>query len=197
LEDLERRAGTSDESSSTGSEKQGQTPSTKSSKKSSKSSKPGNSQKVAASQPPQFTPPMNHEDEMMFPTSYDDRERSHTPPFMPYSAYPPPDEVLLPPYGSHQSYHPMTTADGYPSYTMATTVPCTLPSMTHFSDAIKREAYPEEAMSPYMNYNGFVPSMDVNAHHNPYDNSNPHVSSSHLRHHHSTISSSQHGRETR
>jgi hypothetical protein len=140
-----------------------------------KSKSNGSSQKAV--QAPQFTPPMNHDDELLFPGSYDDRERSHTPPFMAYSTYPPPDEMLLPPYGSTQSYHPMTTAEGYPSY-MAATVPCTLPSMTHFSDAIKREAYPEESLSPYMSY-GYVPGMDVNSH-NPYDNSNPHVS--HVRH---------------
>jgi hypothetical protein len=133
---------------------------------------------------------MTHEDELLFPGgSYDDRERSHTPPFMPYSAYPPPEEMLLPPYGNTQSYHPMTTADGYPSYMATTTVPCTLPSMTHFSDAIKREPYPEESLSPYMNY-GFVPGMDMSAAQNPYDNSNPHVS--HVRHHHTF-----HHRETR
>ncbi|KAI0129586.1 hypothetical protein BJ170DRAFT_281055 [Xylariales sp. AK1849] len=172
LEDLERRAGTSDGSSSaTGSEKQGQTAS-KPAKKSSAKAQKSNTSPQKAVQPPQFTPPMNPDDEFIFSPGYDERERSHTPPFMPYSAYPPPDEMLLPPYGSAQSYQPMTTAEGYPSY-MATTVPCTLPSMTHFSDAIKREAYPEEALSPYVNY-GYVPGMDVNGH-NPYDNSNPHT----------------------
>ncbi|KAI1846072.1 hypothetical protein JX265_000995 [Neoarthrinium moseri] len=172
LEDLERRAGTSDGSSpASGSEKQGQT--NKSSKKSPSKTQKSNVMPQKPVPAPQFTPPMTHEDELMFPSSYDERERSHTPPFMPYSAYPPPDEMLLPPYGSAQAYHPMTTADGYPSYIATTTVPCTLPSMTHFSDAIKREPYPEESLSPYMNY-GFVPGMDMNAQ-NPYDTSNPHT----------------------
>lgn len=126
-------------------------------------------------QPPQFTPPMHHDDEFLMPTAYDDRERSHTPPFMAYSSYPPPDEMLMPPYGSAQPYQAMTAAEGYQTYMAATTVPCTLPSMTHFSDAIKRETYPgEDSMSPYISY-GFVPGMEVNAP-NPYDHSNPHVS---------------------
>jgi hypothetical protein len=113
---------------------------------------------------------MSHDDEILFPHGYDERERSHTPPLT-YSTYPPPDE-MMPPYGSAHAYHAMTTADGYPSY-MATTVPCTLPPMTHFSDAIKREAYPhEESMSPYVSY---YMSAEPQAP-GPYDHSNPHVS---------------------
>ncbi|KAI1388007.1 uncharacterized protein F4822DRAFT_430761 [Hypoxylon trugodes] len=175
LEDLERRAGSSDDAASpTGSEKQSQ-PSTRNTKKTSSSK----SQKSTAApqkpvQPPQFTPPMNHDDEILFShATYDDRERSHTPPsYMNYSAYPPPDEMILPPYGSAQPYHPITTGEGYPSY-MASSVPCTLPPMTHFNDAIKRETYPEESMSSYMSY-GFVPAVDVHGH-NSYDHSNPHT----------------------
>ncbi|KAH6647643.1 hypothetical protein BKA67DRAFT_578126 [Truncatella angustata] len=171
LEDLERRANTSDGSSSaSGSEKQGQT-TTKSIKKSaSKSQKAtSTSQKAVA---PQFTPPMTHDDELMFPSTYDDRERSHTPPFVQYSPYPPPDEMLLPPYGTAQPYQSMTAAETYPGY-MATTMPGTLPSITHFNDAIKREPYPDESLSPYMNY-GYLPGMDMSGQ-NPYDSSNPHT----------------------
>jgi hypothetical protein len=170
LEDLERRAGSSDGSPPPQAEKQ-----TQSSNRTTKKSSGSKSQKPAAVpqkavQPPQYTPPLHHEDELLFTphSQYDDRERSNTPPFVTYSSsYPPPDEMLLPPYGSAQPYHAMTTAEGYPSY-MATTVPCTLPSMTHFSDAIKREAYStEESMSPYMSY-GFMPGI-------PYEHSNPHT----------------------
>ncbi|KAI2468193.1 hypothetical protein F4781DRAFT_278826 [Annulohypoxylon bovei var. microspora] len=174
LEDLERRAGTSDDASSpTGSDKQSQS-STRTTKKtsSSKSQKSSTPQKPV--QPPQFTPPMNHDDEILFGHTYDDRERSHTPPsFMGYSAYPPPDEMILPPYNAAQPYHhPITTSEGYPSY-MASAVPCTLPPMTHFNDAIKRETYPPEESMSYVNY-GFVPGMDVHAQ-NSYDHSNPHT----------------------
>ncbi|KAK8127916.1 hypothetical protein PG984_009024 [Apiospora sp. TS-2023a] len=80
-----------------------------------------------------------------------------------------PDDMMLPPYAT------ITTAEGYSSY-MATTVPCTLPSMTHFSDAIKRESHPgEESLYPSMNY-GYVPSMEVPGY---YENSNTHVYNQH------------------
>ncbi|KAI1816565.1 hypothetical protein GGS20DRAFT_583392 [Poronia punctata] len=175
LEDLERRAGSSDEGSPPTNvpEKQAQ-PGGRSSKKNSKASKSSNASTQKPAHPPQFSPPMSHEDEILFQHQYDDRERSHTPPFI-YSQYPPPDEMAVPPYSSGQSYHGMTSAEAYPSY-MASSVACTLPPMTHFSDAsggVKREAYPsDDPMSPYVNY--YVP-VDVNAP-GPYDHhSNPHT----------------------
>jgi hypothetical protein len=99
---------------------------------------------------PQFVPPMSHEDELLYAPALDDNEL-YTPSFIPYSSYPPPDELPLPSYGTTQSYHP--------SYT-ATTVPYTLSPMIHSSDAVKREPYPEESLSPYMN-NGFVPGSNL------------------------------------
>ncbi|KAI0379013.1 hypothetical protein F5Y04DRAFT_260920 [Hypomontagnella monticulosa] len=174
LEDLERRAGSSDDASSpTGSDKQSQSSSRNTKKTSSSKSQKSASAPQKPVPAPQFTPPMNHDDEIMF-QSYDDRERSHTPPFMPYSTYPPPpEEMVLPPYSQAQPYHhAITTSEGYPSY-MASSVPVTLPPMTHFNDAIKRETYPEEPMSSYMSYN-FVPGMDVHGQHS-YDHSNPHT----------------------
>ncbi|KAI1079963.1 hypothetical protein F5B20DRAFT_541762 [Whalleya microplaca] len=173
LEDLERRAGSSDDSSSpTGSEKQTQ-PGSRTTKKTNPTKGKSATSPQKTVQPPQFTPPMTHEDELVFSSSYE-RERSRSPPFMTYpsSAYPPPDEMLMHPYNSAQPYQPITTAETYSNY-MATTVPCTLPPMTHFSDAIKREPYPEESMSPYMNY-GYMPGMGVSAP-NSYDHSNPHT----------------------
>ena len=91
-----------------------------------------------------------------------------------HAAYPSPDEVMVPPYGSTAPYHPITSAEGYPAY-MASTMPCTLPPLTHFSDAIKREAYPEESLSPYVNY-GYVSGVEVNGHGHYEQHSNPHVS---------------------
>ena len=119
---------------------------------------------------------MTSDDELMLGPAYEERDRSHTPPtYMTYSVYPPPDEMLLPPYGSAAPYHPITTAEAYPAF-MASTVPCTLPSMTHFRDAIKREAYPEESLSPYVHY-GYVPGgVEVNGHGHYEQHSNPHVS---------------------
>lgn len=173
LEDLERRANTSD-GSPPASEK-GQSPSKSSRKSPAKTHKANPAQKPVPA--PQFTPPMTNDDELLFPSTYDDRERSHTPPYIQYSSYPPPDEMMLPPYGTAQPYQTMTTAEAYPTY-LATTVPSTLPSITHFSDAIKREHYPDESLSPYMNY-GFLPGLDMGGQ-NSYNSSNPHVS--HVRH---------------
>lgn len=124
----------------------------------------------------QFTPPLENNDELLFAPSADDRERSHTPPVYPYStSYPPPDESLLAPYGSAQPYQPMGTMDSYPSYLSPATMASTVPSMTHFSDAFKRDSYSSEAgIGQYPPYS-FYSAVDVNAP-SPYDQSNPHVS---------------------
>lgn len=118
---------------------------------------------------------METSDEFLFSQTYDERERSHTPPMFGYSTYPAPDELLLAPYGSAQPYPTMTAADTYPNYLTASTVPVTLPPMNHFSDAMKRDSYPGDDYNAYMSY-GFVPGMDYNAP-SPYDPSGPHVSS--------------------
>ncbi|KAI2617803.1 hypothetical protein GGR54DRAFT_197722 [Hypoxylon sp. NC1633] len=174
LEDLERRAGTSDDASSpTGSEKQSQSQSSARNTKKTSSSKSQKSSAAQKSAPqPQFTPPMNHEDEVIFGHPYDERGRTGSPAYNSYS-YPSPDDAILPPYGSAQPYPTMTNGESYSNY-ITTPVPCTLPPMTHFHDAIKREPYPaEESVSSYMNY-GFVHGIDVNAPHS-YDHSNPHT----------------------
>lgn len=76
---------------------------------------------------------------LFFPGTYGDRARSDSAPQFTYSTYPAPDEILLAPYTSAQSCPAVTTADVYPDYMTASTVPMTPPSMTHLSDAIKRE----------------------------------------------------------
>ncbi|KAI1325041.1 hypothetical protein F5Y16DRAFT_379117 [Xylariaceae sp. FL0255] len=160
LEDLERRAGSSDEGSSPThvAEKPSQS-NNRGSKKTSKGSKSNAATAQKQVVPPQYTPPMTHDDEIMFASQYDERERTHSPPFV-YSSYPPPDEMMVAPYSAAQpSYHAMTTAEGYPSYMASSAVPCTLPPMTHFSEAIKREAYHPEEMSPYY----YMNNMEVNA----------------------------------
>jgi hypothetical protein len=128
---------------------------------------------------------MNADDEYLFQgTPYDERERSHTPPLFAYSSYPPPPEdILQGTYHDHQqyqTYRPMTT-EAYP-YDLATTVPVTLPSMTHFSDAVKRESvYGEDTTGlSYVPYGGYLPGIDMSAP-SPYENSNPLVSF-HVRH---------------
>ena len=187
LEDLERRAGTTDGPASGGDNKQTSPKSGKKAQSAPKAQKQQSSVHVAAVAQPQkmpqsqFTPPMHTDDDYLFPpTPYDERERSHSPQLFAYSTYPaPPEDMLLPTYGGqhHQSYRPMTTAEPYPDYLTATVpVPVTLPSMTHFSDAIKREGFGEDSgLSPYM-YGSYLPGIDMNAP-SPYDNSNPHVSS--------------------
>ncbi|KAK0709619.1 hypothetical protein B0T26DRAFT_653114 [Lasiosphaeria miniovina] len=167
LEELERRAGTSDGASSSGGEKA--SPPSKSNKKSQQSHK---AQKQASAPPTkptvqtQFSPPMHHDDEYLFPSSYDERERSHTPPMYAYSTYPPPPEdMLLAPYGAVQGYRPVTT-EAYSEYMTPPPVPVTLPSMTHFNDALKRDpgfSGPDENL-PYMgSYNSYLPGVDMSA----------------------------------
>jgi hypothetical protein len=115
----------------------------------------------------QFTPPMEHSDEFIFGT-YDDRERSNTPPMFNYSSYPAPDDMMMPPYGTSQSYTTggmVTTTDTYPSYLTAP-VHSTLPSMSHFADASMKRDYSTDA---YFSY-GFMPGMDMHA---AYDHTNP------------------------
>jgi hypothetical protein len=182
LEDLERRAGSSDEGENDKPTQIASTRGTSPTKPAgvAKRASPAKASKPAPIQHAgpknmihgQFTPPMESTDELGFSSAFSDRERSHTPPMFTYANYPAPDELLVNPYG-HQAYPAvstgMTTADAYPSYLAASTVPLTLPSMSHFSDAVKRESYPsDESMNPYMNF-GFVgvPS--------PYDQSNPHT----------------------
>jgi hypothetical protein len=183
LEELERRAGSSDDASSSGNEKP--SPPTKAKRtQAPKAQRQTPPAQVKPAMPGQYTPPMHHDDEYLFPHSYDERERSHTPPMFAYSTYPPPpEEMIMPPYGAVQGYRPMPT-ESYPEYLSPPPVPVTLPSMTHFSDAIKRETtgYPggqvEEGM-PYMTYNGYqLPGIDMSAGHpSPYDQM-PHVSAS-------------------
>lgn len=120
----------------------------------------------------QYTPPMNHDDEVLFQSDYDARNRSRTPPYMPDGYYPTPQEdVLFPRFP--QQYRPMPTESSYAETFLA---PVTLPPMnSHFNDAIKREGSfgGDESMVPYMHYNTYLPGIEPS----PYD-SNPHVSSS-------------------
>ncbi|KAG7424326.1 Transcription factor radR [Fusarium oxysporum f. sp. raphani] len=149
LEDLERRAGSSDDAES---DKQPQKPAKSKQSPSAAPSKPVASQG-------QFTPPMEPTDELSPPDTYDNRAHLESPPQFTYSAYAAPDEILPAPYDSAQSYPAIETADAYPNYMAASTVPMTPPSMTHFSDAIKRETYPsDDGFTPYMTC-GYMPPM--------------------------------------
>ncbi|CAK7222673.1 hypothetical protein SBRCBS47491_004939 [Sporothrix bragantina] len=128
----------------------------------------------------QFTPPLHPEDDMLFAAQtaaavYDDgqhssRDRSHTPPSMfapvtAYSAYPPPEDMMMGttgvtsrattataasshhslhhnPHSSHHGSHYRTdaapTTYEYNEWAMAAAVPVTLPSMNHFTDGMMK-----------------------------------------------------------
>ncbi|GJN73610.1 transcription factor bzip protein [Purpureocillium lilacinum] len=178
MEDLERRAGSSDEAE----------PEKKRTPSPSKSAKRPSAPKAQKAQPApmpskpivqqgQFTPPMDSTDEIVFTAPiYGERERSHTPPVFSYTPYPAPDELLLDPYGSAPAYPSMSgPAEPYPNYlTAPASMPATLPSMTHFADAMKRDSYPsDDGMSSYLGY-GFVPGVEMNMP-SPYDASNAHT----------------------
>jgi hypothetical protein len=155
LKELERRETTLDDASSCGNEKP--SPST--------NTKPTQAFKGQSQSPPslvvpvlqgQYTPPMHDDDEYLFPAACDERERSHTPPTFAYPTYPPPPEhMIMPPYGAVEEYHPMPT-EIYPEYLSLAPVWVSLPLMTYFSDAIKQETgYPgsgpvDEGLPPYM-----------------------------------------------
>ncbi|KAG7140306.1 hypothetical protein HYQ45_003008 [Verticillium longisporum] len=171
LEDLERRAGEDGNSSS---EKTTQPKGTASKRSQSASTKAHKNAPERQLSQGQFTPPMNHEDELLFPPFDDVRERSHTPPLFPYSSYPPPDELIMAPsYSVGQSYPPpVTTAEMYSSYISAS-VPVTLPPMNHFNDAVKRESYPSDDGYSYINY-GYIPGIEMTPAHS-YDQPDPHT----------------------
>ncbi|KND86437.1 hypothetical protein TOPH_08934 [Tolypocladium ophioglossoides CBS 100239] len=174
LEDLERRAGSSDEAEP---EKK-RTPSPGKSNKRQGTAKAQRPQATPAKplSRGQFTPPMENADELAFTSPvYDERDRSRTPPVFSYTAYPAPDDLLLDPYAPTQPYPTMSAAgDPYPNYLTASTLPVSLPSMTHFSDAMKRDSFPsDDGMSSYLNY-GFGPGVEISMP-SPYDPSNPHT----------------------
>jgi hypothetical protein len=129
---------------------------------------------------------MHPDDEYLFPPSYDERERSHTPPMFTYSTYPPPPEdMMMAPYAAVQGYRPMP-GDPYPEYLAPSAAPpVTLPPVTHFSDAIKREpgfpGGPADDGLAYMSYSGYhhLPGIDMGAGDpSPSYDHMPHVSAS-------------------
>ncbi|KAG7402540.1 Transcription factor radR [Fusarium oxysporum f. sp. rapae] len=168
LEDLGRRAGSSDDAES---DKQPQKPAK--SKQSLAAPKcqnpqPATTRKSVVSQG-RFTPPMEPTDELFFSGTYDDRARSDSPSQFTYSTYPAPDEILLAPYGFAQSYPAITAAHSYHDFMATSTV--TLPSMTHLRNA---NQVGDEGTTPYMIY-GYMPPTDFNSG-SPYEKVAPHVS---------------------
>jgi len=134
LEDLEKGSDTN--STPVGAENQAQAPRKETKRQSMKSD--SNVASYKAPQPAsQCIPPMYVDHERLFPPSHDNLKRSHTPPCTAYpNLHPLPDEMMLSSHGTDVPYARPTTAEAY----MATTVPCTLLSITHFIDAINEES---------------------------------------------------------
>lgn len=188
LEDLERRAGSSDGASSPG-EKASSGSTAKSTKRpqtqpQAKTPKAASAAPVKSQSQGQFTPPMHHEDEYLFPQSYEnERERSFTPP-MHCSPYPQlsSEGALLHPYPTTQTYRPQ---ESYGYLTPGHHSLPTLPPIDNFEEAIKRESASFPDSFSYLSYGapgGYLPSMSgmgmsAAAHPAPYDHL-PHVSSS-------------------
>ncbi|KAK4444671.1 hypothetical protein QBC34DRAFT_474407 [Podospora aff. communis PSN243] len=180
LEDLERRAGSSDGASS-GGEKSSSTikTGTKRTQQQTKAQKPAAAASMKQQVQGHFSPPMhhdNHPDQYLFPTAAypTERDRSHSPYLYADSEYPAPPAMPLPSYEAYRLSETYTT-----EYLAQQQVPVTLPSMTHFSDAIKREStgYAAEDNLPYMSYNTYLPGVDMSATHpSPYDHM-PHTPS--------------------
>ncbi|KFG85769.1 hypothetical protein MANI_026709 [Metarhizium anisopliae] len=172
LEDLERRAGSSDDGE-TEKKPQSNNPSKSKRQSTSKTTKPSppapTAKPIQVSQG-QFTPPMENNEEMVvFSAGFEKRERSITPPLFAYPSYPAPDELLLDPYASAQPYPSISAADPYPHYLAATTMPATLPAMTNYSDMKQCD----DGLSPYLNYS-FVSGVDINMS-SHYDSSSAHT----------------------
>lgn len=205
LEDLERRAGSSDGASSPG-EKASSGSTTKSTKRPQTQQQQQAKTPKAASAAPvksqssqgQFTPPMHHEDEYLFPQSYEnERERSFTPPMhcSPYPQLSSEGTLLHHSYPTTQTYRPQ---ESYGYLTPGHSTLPTLPPIDNFEEAIKRESASFPDSFSYLSYGapgGYLPSMSgmgmsAAAHPAPYDHL-PHVSSSsrsphphHPYHHH-------------
>lgn len=184
LEDLERRAGTSDGASSASGNDKTSSPA----KKRTQASKTRTLlAPVKAAVPAPYTPPIRPEEEYLFqPTSYDQRDRSHSPPMFTYSTYPPPPEDMMmsASYGAIPAYRHIQPAEPYPDYLSPPPVPMVLPPMTHYTEAVKRDpSYPAttaaEESYPYMGYTSYIPGVDMGpaGHPSPYEQM-PHVSTS-------------------
>ncbi|QPH11165.1 hypothetical protein C2857_002798 [Epichloe festucae Fl1] len=185
LEDLERRAGSSDDGEP---ENKPQTTTTTTTTAATATPSKTKRQSIAKTRKPsppaplakqitvshgQFSPPLESNEEIVFAPVFDSRERSLTPPMFSFQTYPGPDELLMDPYASAQPYPcSMSSAESYPDYLASTTMAATtLPTtMTSFNDPIKSC---EGTLNPYMNYN-FVSGVDMNmAGH--FDSSNAHT----------------------
>ncbi|KAJ4175667.1 hypothetical protein NW767_015708 [Fusarium falciforme] len=168
LEDLERRASSSNDAKS---DKQLRktTKSKRSSSSTSQNSQPATPAKPVISQG-QFTPPREPADDLFVPGTYGDRARSNSLSQLTSSTYAASDGIPLAPHGFPKTYLAMATADAYHNYLNASAVPMMVSPTAHFSDTIKRESSPsDDWLTPYTTY-GYMLPMDFNSP-SPYDQS--------------------------
>ncbi|SPO02653.1 uncharacterized protein DNG_05326 [Cephalotrichum gorgonifer] len=110
-------------------------------------------------------------DEYMFNPLPGVRDGSHTPPLYSYSAYTPPNDSSLSPYGTMQSFIPVTTTlEPYPEFMTSTT----LPPISRIGDEGKGVYYAQEdPFASGLNY-GFIPGINIDASHH-YDTAGSHT----------------------
>ncbi|KAM3559495.1 hypothetical protein ARSEF4850_004094 [Beauveria asiatica] len=174
LEDLERRAGSSDDGetdkNSVTSPSSASSTSNKVSKRSSasKSPKAAKATTTAAISIPakpvhQYSPSLDGSDDFCFAGSFDDRERGPSPPlFSPYTPYPAPDDLLLQPYGATQPYPTISAGEPYSASYMTSSLPGVIPSATHFADPWKRESFSgDDGLGSYFNYSFGPSALDM------------------------------------
>lgn len=195
LEDLERRAGSSDEAEGEKPETQttlassttrSTSPTSKVTKRTSASKSPKATKSAAIPIPvkpvtQQFTPPLEASDKLSMARSFENQERDLSPPiFATYGTYPAPDDLILQPYAAAQPYPTMTTADPYPSYLASTSLSTGVTSLPQFTDPfIKRESYSsagEDTMGNLFNNYSFASAMDMNSYCTSPTNAAPNVS---------------------
>ncbi|MBE3047672.1 hypothetical protein IMZ48_35195 [Candidatus Bathyarchaeota archaeon] len=116
-----------------------------------------------------------HDEYLLMPL-HDVRDGSHTPPlYSQFSAYTPPSEASMSPYGHMHSYMPVTTLEQSCSAYM-TAAATTLPPMSRLGDDGRGGYYAQEdPFASGLNY-GFIPGINIDASHH-YDAAGPHVSS--------------------
>ncbi|ATY66031.1 transcription factor bZIP [Cordyceps militaris] len=172
LEDLERRAGSSDdgETDKTSVTSPSSTSSTshKVTKRTSTSKSPKATKATTAaisipSKPAhQYSPSLDGSDDFVFTGSFDDRERGPSPPmFSSYTPYPS-DDLLLQPYGAAQPYPTISAGEPYSTGYMTSSLPGVMPAATHFTDPFKRESFSgDDGLGSYFNYSFGPSALDM------------------------------------
>ncbi|KAJ2982728.1 hypothetical protein NQ176_g1193 [Zarea fungicola] len=174
LEDLERRAGSSDDGetdktsvtspSSTGSNHK--VTKRTSTSKSPKASKASTTEAISIPSKPvhQYSPSLAGSDDFVFAGSFDERERGPSPPmFSSYTPYPAPDDMLLQPYAAAQPYPTISAGEPFNGTYMSSSLPGVMPSTTHFTDPfVKREPYSgDDGLGSYFNYSFGPSALDM------------------------------------